>query len=729
MSDILTTEEKKEFKTPRVKVRKSKSLITNTVEEESDTIENTESVVADGEEKSLSEVFTESQIWKLKTKQKPIFSVHSVESLDEEKYKEFTAEKYPYSLNFYDCEVFKHDWCITVINPIEKVKNVFVNKPEEFKNYYREHIEQIWVGYNSRQYDTNIVKGLLNGLNPKVVNDMLIVEHRKGFEICRDFANTQLYDFDLYTRGIGRLKTLEAYMGNDIEETEVDFNMDRALNEEEIESTIKYNTYDVEQTIEVFKINKSDYDSKINLIETFNLPTKDISKTSAQLTSEILGCIPQERNDEFNLTIVDTLRLNKYAFIKEWFENPDNLNYSSNLNVDICGIPHQIGWGGLHGAIDHPVKFEGKIFHADVNSYYPSIMIVYDMLTRNCQDKNKYKEIYETRLALKRAGKKKEQVPYKLVLNSTYGVCKDKYNKAYDPKRANDVCVNGQLMLVDLLEHLEPYITLIQSNTDGIIFKVDDEKNEEIALNICKEWESRTGMGLAVDYLNLIIQKDVNNYVVEFTPDQDKVNGLLNILKEKCNNVKLVNGCKIMTSSRLTQTIKNNIDNYCNENNLNYSYMNNGVYIHGKLEKKGAYVKDLSKLDYDLPIVNKALVDYMLYGISISKTIGDCDDLLEFQKIFKRSNKYLYTWHNGKIQNDNIFRVFASKNKNDTFLGKIKEENGTIEKYGNSPDHCFINNGIINGVKVPKELDKKWYINIAVDRLSDYGIRVFSFGM
>ena len=48
----------------------------------------------------------------------------------------------------------------------------------------------------------------------------------------------------------------------------------------------------------------------------------------------------------------------------------------------------------------------------------------------------------------------KEQQPYKIVLNGTYGASKDKYNNLYDPLQANNVCINGQLMLLDLIEHV-----------------------------------------------------------------------------------------------------------------------------------------------------------------------------------------------------------------------------------------------------------------------------------
>ena len=67
----------------------------------------------------------------------------------------------------------------------------------------------------------------------------------------------------------------------------------------------------------------------------------------------------------------------------------------------------------------------------------------------------------------------------KLVLNSTYGVMKDKNNALYDPLQANRVCVYGQLLLLDLIERLEPYAQIIQSNTDGVLVKMPEGQDED----------------------------------------------------------------------------------------------------------------------------------------------------------------------------------------------------------------------------------------------------------
>ena len=59
--------------------------------------------------------------------------------LNPELYQDFTEELYPYSLNFYDFEVFVHDWFITIINPIELIMRVIVNDLKALTDYYNKH--------------------------------------------------------------------------------------------------------------------------------------------------------------------------------------------------------------------------------------------------------------------------------------------------------------------------------------------------------------------------------------------------------------------------------------------------------------------------------------------------------------------------------------------------------------------------------------------------------------
>lgn len=484
-------------------------------------------------------------------------------------YDDFTLEKYPHGFVFYDFEVFKYDWMVVLIDPINHTKDLIVNDRLSLMKYYRTHREMVWSGYNVLHYDVPILKGILSGMDPKKISDAIIEEGKNGWSIVPSWNKFPLITYDVMVQiaNAPSLKVLEAYMGSDIEETSVPFDIARQLTQDEIDMTAHYCEHDVEQTIEVFRRTSSEWDAMVNIIETFGFPFSDIEKTKAQLTAKVIGCERKEHDDEFDIRIVDTIQLKKYKYIKDWFERiskmkdykaeipniPENAEILSKgkqtkkstdsrtmFETTVCGIPHQFGWGGLHGCIDKPVRLEGKIYHVDVTSYYPSLMIRYDLLTRNCKDKKKFKEVYDIRVALKKAGKKKEQQPYKIVLNSTYGILKDRYSLAYDPVQANNVCINGQLMLLDLLEHLEGRAEIIQSNTDGIICRIaDDPRSERVFRHICEEWCIRTGMGLGNDVIKFISQRDVNNYLFEFEDKKisEKMKLLAEKLKECCTDV------------------------------------------------------------------------------------------------------------------------------------------------------------------------------------------------
>jgi DNA polymerase elongation subunit (family B) len=154
---------------------------------------------------------------------------------------------------------------------------------------------------------------------------------------------------------------------------------------------------------------------------------------------------------------------------------------------------------------------------SDVASLYTSMMIEYNCLSRNVPHPEIFKQIRDKRIELKRA-KNPMQKPYKIVLNSTYGASKDKFNQLFDPLMANNVCITGQLLILDLIEKLElafgDNCELVQSNTDGILFKVNSEENKQKYLEECAKWSKRTRLNLEHDEYVKVVQKDVNNYII-----------------------------------------------------------------------------------------------------------------------------------------------------------------------------------------------------------------------
>ena len=581
-------------------------------------------------------------------------------------------------LLFHDWEVLSHDWLVDIIDPSNKKEYSFINDREGFIEFYEQHKNDIWISFNGRHYDHYILKACVLGFDLKKVNDWIIVKGKEGWKYSSLFRNVPLNGYDIMNTTDRGLKWFEGSMGSRIKESSISFDINRKLTEAELQETVKYCRHDVEETIKVFLHRIDDFNAHMGLVkiacEGKPLDLSLIGKTKAQLSAHILKAVQKPHDDEFDIDFPDTLILKKYTNVLDWYKDPENRCYKkpiagrkieqkTQLETMVAGCPHQFGWGGVHGALE---KYTGTglFLNMDVASLYPSLMIRYNLHSRNMANPKKYEEIYHTRLKYKKE-KNPLQAPLKLVLNSTYGVMKDKGNGLWDPRQANRVCVYGQLLLLMLIEMLEPHCQLIQSNTDGILIKMpygqDPNKWYEKIDDIAYEWEQRTGLTLEFDEYVKVVQKDVNNYIVI---DRD-----------------------------------------------------------GNYKSKGAYVKKLSDLDYgDFPIVNKAMVDYMVKGIPVEQTINQCDQLKDFQMVTKIGRKYKHLLYGGKILNEKCVRVFASLRNRDGDLKKVSIRTGKPEKVANSPEHCFLWNDEIYGVKCPDYLDRQFYVDMALKRLNDFGV-------
>ena len=240
---------------------------------------------------------------------------------------------------FIDFEVFKYDWlCVAVDSKTNKTHNI-VNDREEFKRFYEDNVKDIWVGYNIRGYDQYIMKGLILDMDINQINDHIIAGNQ-GWRFSSMFMKVPLNIYDVQTT-YHSLKTLEGYMGENIEETDVSFELRRPLTQEEIDLTIEYCTHDVEQTVKVFFEKIEEFESHIGLINMFELPLKYISKTKAQLSAMILNARKPsvDRGDETDVTIVDTLKIDKYKYVLNWFKNTTEWAEGGSLNYVVAGVP------------------------------------------------------------------------------------------------------------------------------------------------------------------------------------------------------------------------------------------------------------------------------------------------------------------------------------------------------------------------------------------------------
>lgn len=570
-----------------------------------------------------------------------------------------------------DCEVFKH-YFLFVAKELPSGNIVVIENATDLHKFYRKHKNGIWVFYNAG-YDSYIIKGKLIGMDVKSLSDY-IVAGNPGWRYSTEFYKFPLICFDAQTTPRG-LKVLEGFMGEDIRETTVPFDLDRKLTRAEKDEVIKYCTHDVEQTYKVLQYIKPDFQSHLELVKMFNLPMTSLSKTKARLSAEILkATLPVPIDDEFKIDLPACIDVGKYKNVQEWFTEMLTAGqqvqtdaekaklYARKYETVVAGVPHTFGWGGVHGALlRYHVK--GRLVNLDVASLYPSIMINFGFVSRACEDPALYKKIYEDRLEYKRNGDPRNKC-LKLVLNSAYGVCKDRYSKMYDPHMANAICLTGQLLLLDLIDKIEdaaPEAKLVNVNTDGVLYLIPDDECDKILMSVVDLWMQRTGLTMErTDYVE-IHQRDVNNYVL--------------------------------------------------------------VDAQGKTKGKGV-VKSLNPLDYDLPIINEALINALVHNIPVEETIGNCDEYIKFQKIYKLQGKYTRAYHNGKRYANRVYRVFASDSYRDTTLykgyaqcGGSDEDSETLEIFGGAPTHLFIENGVVSGRPCPDNLDKKWYIEEAKRRL------------
>lgn len=303
------------------------------------------------------------------------------------------------------------------------------------------------------------------------------------------------------------------------------------------------------------------------------------------------------------------------------------------------------------------------------DALYPSLMIKYNYFTRNIPNsmKKRYTEIYYNRIKAKKEGNKAIANAYKLSLNSTFGTFKDKTSPMYDPKMANNICVAGQLFILDYVEHLSRIksVQFVQINTDGVFFTYDGTQETFNKIDDATyEFEQRTGLNMEFENYNSIYQANVNNYVA-IAPD-------------------------------------------------------------GSVHAKGALFKEKNSLDNDMPIIREAVFNYVVHKTPIEDTIRNENLLWKFQKIVKLSGKY--SWVTRKIRTVNnrmmgdesgrvdakTFRLFASKDIMDDGLYKVKAD-GSAMRWGSTPLHVFIVNEDIHDMLCPDKLDREYYISKAYE--------------
>ena len=269
-------------------------------------------------------------------------------------------------------------------------------------------------------------------------------------------------------------------------------------------------------------------------------------------------------------------RTNKDSFVRE---------------IEFYGTTYTLATGGIHTQ-DKPVILKSTdkyvYVHHDYTSYYPSIMISYEVVPAHLNRKVFAKMVdyfKQTRVKCKHTDDKDGFVvagvhnklaaeALKIVINAIYGKYGYENFWLYDRLAQMRVTINGQLMTMTLCESLElAGIHVVSANTDGIVIKLPYDK-VDVYNQICKEWNETNKMSADDEHYKMLVSLNVNNYF--------------------------------------------------------------DIQSNDKIEYKGAldpkqYIKDLKK-GYDMPVVATAVFEYFAHGKSVMETLRNHKDILDFCK-------------------------------------------------------------------------------------------------
>lgn len=403
---------------------------------------------------------------------------------------------------FYDIECYTFDSFVVFKDIDKNLLGVFRDR-DGFQGL-KEFIQgKVMVGYNNYWYDDHMLAGMCKGWNAaqlKDLNDKIIVEQIK------QYPQTGFKSLDCFQQvdvSMPGLKKIEANMGKMILESSVPFDVDHELTDEEFQECLKYCCYDVDMTIEVYKLRKHSYfepkESLVQMVgkgERWNTTTLSAAALLGDITLQKWSDIRLNGNDRFDLSMLDLV---PNEVVDLWNSGDDK----GKVTVDEFDCLIEFGFGGLHG-VHKTIKRVENMVLLDVQSMYPNTIININALGEATA---KYKEILDQRVTVKHTDKVMSDA-LKLILNSVYGNLKNKYSSLYNAKAALSVCVYGQIALYQLCKRLSKVGTIININTDGVGFVPHGDYE-----TIWHEWEEEFSYLLELDSFDLFIQRDVNNYI------------------------------------------------------------------------------------------------------------------------------------------------------------------------------------------------------------------------
>ena len=579
--------------------------------------------------------------------------------------------------------------------------------------YYNNDGTRMFCGYNNKHYDdviinyiidfyykftqltwTRICESLFNLSSTIVKAEEGDVEKFKRWKYANYFESMDLLTMQFSSKLRVGLKEMQITMHYpNVQEYDGDFNS--PIPPEDMDKMIGYNINDVDSTTELLnrldKYGKDPEKSAIELrkfleteygINAYSMDSVKFGETLlAKKYCEATGL--SKRQLESMRSPMDYISLKDVILPFITYKNPKlqevledmkgQVVYSKERKVYekqfvLSNTRYSVGVGGIHSLNDPRIYVPSDnefIGHADVASMYPSFIVQYKWIPRHLGEEfwQVYSDLYHERIKAKHNGQKLKSDALKLTLNSVTGKMQQETSWMYDPFSVFKIRINGQLVLLMLVDRLlELGCEIVQVNTDGVMYVAKKDLSDRIGEAI-KEVEDITKLSFEADRYEGFYQYKVNDYF----------------------------GVEAGWSETHDPKL---------------------------IEKKGMFITE-NRLGKGMApvVIPKAVINYFLTKEPVADYIKrqtEIKDFLMTQRVDKK-----FTVEHGDVPVQRISRYYASTNG--CYLYKVKDEDG-VKSY----EHMLAKSGVTILNKIDdrpiqeRKINYKYYISEANKIVADF---------
>lgn len=414
--------------------------------------------------------------------------------------------------------------------------------------------DKMFCGYNNKHYDDVIINYLIDFYYKmdslsylKICNSLFnlsstIVTSEEGdtSKFKRWKYAKYFYSMDLLTMLFSSklrvgLKEMQVTMHyKNVEEYSGDFS--QFLPDSEIDNMIEYNINDVESTTELLNRLKDDVQLRLFIEKEYGIDA--LSMDSVKFGETLLlkkYCEETRLSEQYVKTLrspMDYIPLKDVILPFISYKNPKLQDVLKDMKSQIVyskerkgyekkfvlsNVRYSVGVGGIH-SLHTPQIFVPSdneyIGHSDVASMYPSFIIKYKWIPRHLGEEfwQVYSQIYKERIEAKHSGQKLKNLALKLTLNSVTGKMQQETSWMYDPFSVFKIRINGQLILLMLVDRLlELNCKIVQVNTDGVMY-IAQKTQQEAVQEAVSEVERLTQLTFESDDYEAFYQYAINDY-------------------------------------------------------------------------------------------------------------------------------------------------------------------------------------------------------------------------